>query len=152
MEHKKDIFDKLFSAKALRFAQPFYRKYKELLLYIFFGALTTLVSIGSFALLAKVFLWDALAANVLSWFLSVFTAFVTNRTWVFPSGARKRFLPQMLSFYLGRTATLGAEELLLFVFVTLLQQDAMVVKLLSQIVILILNYIISKLFIFKHSR
>lgn len=152
MEHKKDIFDKLFSAKCLRFLFPFYRKFKEQLLYIFFGGVTTLVSIGSFALFTAGLGWNAHVGNVLSWLLSVFTAFLTNRIWVFPGGAKGRFLPQMLIFYLGRTATLAAEELILLVFVTLWKQNAMVVKLLSQIVILILNYIISKLFIFKHSR
>ncbi len=152
MEQKKDIFDRLFSAKCLRFFFPFYSKYKEQLLYIFFGGVTTLVSLGSFALFTGVFGWNALSANVLSWLLSVFTAFITNRTWVFPGNKKGRFLPQMLSFYLGRTATLAAEEGILLVFVTLLAQNALVVKLCAQIVILILNYIISKLFIFKHSR
>jgi len=152
MEQNKDFFDRLFSAGCLQSLFPFYRKHKEPLLYIFFGGVTTLVSIGSFALFAQGFGWNALLANVLSWLLSVFTAFITNRTWVFSGSAKGRFFPQMLTFYLGRTATLAAEELILFVFVTLLEQNALVVKLLSQILILILNYIISKLFIFKHSR
>lgn len=152
MEHKKDLFDKLFSTKCLRFFYPFYCKFKEQLLYIFFGGITTLVSLGSFALFANFFGWNPLLANVLSWVLSVFTAFITNRTWVFSGGAKARFLPQMLSFYLGRTATLAAEEAILLVFVTLLAQNALVVKLIAQIVILILNYIISKLFVFKRSR
>ena len=152
MEQNKDIFDRLFSAKCLVFFFPFYSRHKELLLYIFFGGVTTLVSLGSFALFSNFFGWDALIANVLSWLLSVFTAFITNRTWVFSGGTKGPFFPQMLSFYLGRTATLAAEEGILFIFVTLLQQNALAVKLCAQILILILNYIISKLFIFKHSR
>ena len=152
MEQKKDIFDKLLSAKCLRPFFPFYSKYKEQLLYIFFGGVTTLVSLGSFSLFTRFFGWNALTANVLSWLFSVFTAFITNRIWVFSGDVKSRFLPQMLSFYLGRTATLAAEELILLVFVTLLRQNAMAVKLVAQIVILILNYIISRVFIFKHSR
>ena len=152
MEQNKDIFDRLFSARCLSHFFPFYRKYKEPLLYIFFGGVTTLVSIGSFALFTQGFAWNALGANVLSWVLSVFTAFITNRTWVFSDGTKGPFFSQMLSFYLGRTATLAAEEGILFVFVTLLEQNAVLVKLFAQILILILNYIISKLFIFKHSR
>ena len=71
---------------------------------------------------------------------------------MFPGGTKGRLLYQLFSFYLGRTATLAAEELILLVFVTCLQANALAVKLLSQIVILILNYIISKLFIFKQKR
>ena len=135
----------------MKHIKGFFCQYREQILYIFFGVLTTLVSIGSFALFTQGFGWNALLANVLSWVLAVFTAFVTNRTWVFID-AKGRFLPQMLTFYLGRTATLATEELLLFLLVTCLGWHAMVVKLLAQVLILILNYIISKVFIFKHSR
>ena len=152
MEQKKDIFDRLFSAKCLRFFYPCYCKYKEPLLYIFFGAVTTLVSLGSFAVFTRVFAWNALAANVLSWVLAVFTAFITNRIWVFSGSREGNFGKLLLSFYLGRTATLAMEEGLLFLFVTCLQQDALLIKLLAQILILLLNYVISKLFIFKKSR
>ena len=151
MEQKKDIFDRLFSARCLRFFYPIYQKHKEPLLYIFFGGVTTLVSLGSFALFVRVFAWNELVANVLSWVLSVFTAFITNRIWVFSGSREGSFGKQLLSFYLGRTATLALEEGLLLLFVTWLQQDALLIKLLAQILILILNYIISKLFIFKKS-
>lgn len=152
MEQNKDLFDRLFSAKCLRRFLPCYRRYKEPLLYIFFGAVTTLVSIGTFALFTRLFGWNALLANVLSWVLSVFTAFITNRLWVFSGSREASFCKQLLSFYLGRTATLAVEEGLLLLFVTVLQMDALLIKFLSQIVILILNYVISKLFIFKKSR
>lgn len=152
MEQNKDLFDRLFSAKCLQRFLPCYRRYKEPLLYIFFGAVTTLVSLGTFALFTRLFGWNALLANVLSWVLSVFTAFITNRLWVFSGSRKESFGKQLLSFYLGRTATLALEEGLLLLFVTVLQLDALLIKFLSQIVILILNYVISKLFIFKKSR
>lgn len=148
MENKKDIFDRIFSAKPLRFAQPFYARYKEQLLYLFFGALTTAVSIGVYALFTQVIPCDALIANVISWIFAVLFAFLTNRTWVFQAEGQS-FLRQLLTFYLGRVATLLVEEAMLFVFVKLLHMDGMVIKLIAQVVIVILNYVISKLFIFR---
>lgn len=149
MENKKDIFDRIFSARLLRFAQPAYTKYKEQLLYLFFGALTTVISIAVFALFTEVIPCDELVANILSWILAVLFAFLTNRTWVFQSAAGKRFGKQMVSFYLGRVATLLIEEALLLVFVKWLLWDGMIVKIAAQVIIVVLNYVISKLFIFK---
>ena len=149
MPRKPDIFDRLFSAKCLGFAKPFYEKYKEQLLYLFFGARTTFVSIGSFALFTQVIPCDELIANVISWILAVLFAFLTNRTWVFRGAAEESFWGQMLSFYLGRVTTLLIEEALLLIFVKWLLLDGMLVKIAAQIVVLVLNYVISKLFIFK---
>lgn len=149
MENKKDIFDRIFSARLLRFARPVYTRYKEQLLYLFFGALTTVISIGVFALFTKVIPCDELVANILSWILAVLFAFLTNRTWVFQSAAGESFGKQMVSFYLGRVATLLIEEALLLVFVKWLLWDGMIVKIAAQVIIVVLNYVISKLFIFK---
>ena len=78
-------------------------------------------------------------------------AFLTNKTWVFSSpGQEKSFLALMLSFYAGRLLTLGVEELLLFVFITWLGFNSMVVKILAQIVVIVLNYVISKLLVFRN--
>lgn len=147
MQQKPDIFDRIFSIKLLGFAQPLYQKYKEQLLYLFFGVLTTVVSIGSFALFTKVIPCDELIANVISWFLAVLFAYLTNRTWVFQSTSQS-FWGQMLTFYLGRVTTLLIEEALLLIFVKWLLWDGLLVKVAAQIVVLILNYVISKLFIF----
>ena len=148
MQPKPDIFDRIFSWRILSFARPFYQKYKQVLLYLFFGALTTAVSLGSFALFTFVIPCDELIANIISWLLAVLFAFFTNRTWVFQS-TDQGFWQQMLSFYLGRVSTLLIEEALILIFVKWLLWDAMAVKIAAQIIVLILNYVISKLFIFK---
>lgn len=151
MENKKDIFDRIFSAKILRFVQPIYVKYNEQLLYVFFGGLTTVFSILVFAFFTKVVPCDELIANIISWILAVLFAFLTNRTWVFQAATGERFGKQMLSFYLGRVATLLIEEMIFLIFVKWLLWDAMFVKIVAQIIIIVLNYVISKLFIFKKS-
>ena len=148
MEEKKDIFDRLFSLKPFCIVQPFYQKYKEQLLYLFFGALTTAVSLGTFYLFTAVIPLDPLIANILSWIFAVLFAFLTNRTWVFAS-TDQPFFRQMVSFFLGRVSTLLMEEMILLVFVTWLQLNAMAIKIAAQVLVLIMNYVISKLFVFK---
>ena len=149
MEEKKDIFDRLFSLKPFCIVQPFYQKYKEQLLYLFFGGLTTVISIAVFSFFTLVVPCDELIANLISWIVAVMFAFLTNRTWVFQSDSRQSFFKQMQSFYLGRVATLGVEELILLVFVKFLSVNAMLVKIVAQIVVIVLNYFVSKWFVFR---
>ena len=142
-----DIFDRIMSIKAFDKIRPFYRKNKEALLYLFFGGLATVLSIALFALFCL--FTNELVANVLSWIITVLFAFWTNRTWVFTGEKTGTVWQQMVSFYAGRLATLGAEELLLWIFITMLHLPPMAVKVAAQIVVIVLNYVISKLWIFK---
>lgn len=151
MENKKDIFDKIMELPGFRFFQPLYKKYKEILLYLFFGCLTVLVSIVSYAIFNLIFKIPALIANIISWILAVLFAFYTNRIWVFraSTNSKRDFLRQMFSFFSGRFVTLIIEELILFLFITNLHYGSMEVKIVAQIVVVILNYIISKLWVFN---
>ena len=148
MKNKKDIFDRIMSFKIFSPLYPFYEKYKEILLYLFFGAVTTAVSILSFAFF-EYLAFDELIANIFSWILSVFIAFITNTIWVFDDTLKSGFVPKIFKFYTGRVSTLIIEELLLFVFIKLLLLNSLAVKCAAQVVVVILNYIISKLFVFK---
>ena len=126
-------------------------KYKEQLLYLFFGGLSFLVSISTFAYFEKVININELLNNILSWIVTVLFAFLTNRVWVFSSKTKnwKEFVRQMYSFYMGRVVTLVIEELILLIFVTWLNLNSIVVKLIAQVLVIILNYIISKFVVFK---
>ena len=147
---KKDIFDRIMFLPGLRNVYDLYAKYKSILLYIFFGGLTTVVSIGSFILFDHGLRMDPLAANVLSWICAVSFAYVTNRVWVFASKAKgTKILKEMGAFFAGRLLTLGLEEILLLVFVTWLAFDSTLIKVLAQIVVLVLNYVISKVLVFR---
>ena len=150
MDEKKDIFDRLMGLRPFRPLRPFYVKYKEPLLDLFFGGLTTLISIFVFWLFNSPLGLNELVANLISWLLAVLFAFLTNKTWVFQSGGQEKgFLSLMLSFYAGRLVTLGVEELLLLVFITWLGFNSMAVKIVAQIVVIVLNYVISKLLVFS---
>ena len=145
-----DIFDRLMGLPGLRIFQPFYAAHKEVLLYLFFGGLTTVISIVSFALFMYLGM-DELLANIPSWIIAVMFAFVTNRIWVFraPTSGAAEFLRQMASFFAGRVATLLMEELILFVFITKLGLWSLGVKIAAQFAVIVAKYVISKLFVFR---
>ena len=147
----RDIFDRIMDWKLFRPLRPFYSAHKEVLLYLFFGGLTTLVSILMFAFFTIALGIDVLWSNVLSWILAVSFAYVTNRTWVFVSRADTRagVVREIASFFGGRVATLLMEEALLYVFITRLGLPAMPVKIAAQAAVIAANYVISKLFVFK---
>lgn len=144
----RDIFDRIMSLPVLRKLYKPYEKHKELLLYIFFGGLATVVSIGTFVLFDA--FMNELIANVISWVITVGFAYLTNRTWVFCSQVRGRAVwKEMITFYGGRLLTLAMEEGILLVFVTWLAFPGTAVKIAGQVLVLIGNYVISKLLIFK---
>lgn len=153
-ENRDDIFDRIMRLPLLVTFEPFYKKHKEVLLYLFFGGVVTLVSIGTFQFFYAVFKINELIANVISWVISVLVAYITNRTWVFRSTANTKsaVTVEMLGFFGGRAATLLIEELIILVFVTFLKFNSLAVKLAAQIVVIVLNYIFSKLLIFKNKK
>ena len=148
---KKDIFDRIMDRRIMKPFRGFYAAHKEVLLYLFFGGLTTLVSIVIFALFYQRMGINELWANVLSWIAAVLFAYVTNRTWVFSEKADTRagILRETAAFFAGRLATLGVEELILLVFITWLGLPSVPVKLAAQVAVIVLNYVVSKFFVFR---
>ncbi len=128
-----------------------YFKYKEVINYLFFGGCTFLVSIVSFYLFNKVCGFNEHVANVISWILAVSFAYVTNKKYVFESKTveKKDLLKEIGSFVSARILTLVMEEFILLVGVNMLHIDSMVVKIVAQVVVIVANYFLSKLFIFK---
>ena len=151
MEERKDIFDKIMMLPGLRILNPFYKKNKEVLLYLFFGGLTFLVSVISYAYFNVTLGINELVANIISWVLAVAFAFFTNRIWVFqaPTKTVSQFLMQLIRFFMGRVATLVVEEVILLVFITILGFNSMAVKVIAQVIVIVLNYVISKLVVFR---
>lgn len=151
MQSREDIFDKIMHLPLLNGLEPFYKKNKEVLLYLFFGALAFCVSISTYAFFNVLLDLNELVANILSWVITVLFAFFTNRVWVFNSNTSnlKEFLKQMIAFFGGRILTLIIEEVILFVFITLLSFSSMAVKVVAQIIVILLNYVISKILVFR---
>lgn len=131
-----------------------YNRYREQILYLVFGGLTTLISIITYAVFTELADINILIANILSWIISVAVAYATNKSVVFRSDKKgvAQVLNEALSFYAGRLLTLLIEEAILFVFIDLANLPNMPVKIIAQIIIIVLNYIISKVFIFKKTK
>ena len=124
-----------------------FKKYKEPLLYIVFGIATTLVNFVAYFLLSKLGITTAIS-TILAWLLSVIFAFFTNRKYVFKA-EKNGFFNQLFSFFSMRIATGAIDVLIMILFVDVLEFNDLLIKLLSNVLVIILNYIFSKFLVFK---
>ncbi len=129
-------------------------KYKEVVLYLIFGVLTTLVNFAVYTALLYVVSepdYMLLVNNAVAWLVAVVFAFVVNKWIVFGSKTteKKALGREILSFVGARVLSLVAEEIIFGVFVVWLGMNDLVFKIVAQIVVIVMNYIFSKLFIFK---
>lgn len=127
-----------------------FHKYKEALLYLFFGGCTTLVNIISFMIFRK-FHIEKYISNGLAWFLSVLFAFITNKLFVFESKGKKtsESLREGISFFGFRVFSLLFDMGIIYVLIDLLSVNELFSKIVSNIFVIIINYVFSKLFVFK---
>ncbi len=130
-----------------------WEKYRGIFLYLFFGGVTTAVNVVVYWLCYEVLGVPNVPATVLAWVLSVAVAYLTNKLWVFES---KSFAPEVLwpelgKFVAARAATGLLDLAVMFVCVDMLGWPGTPVKLASNVVVIVLNYVFSKLLIFKKS-
>ena len=133
-----------------------YHKNEELWNYLIVGGLTTVVSLATYYLCVLTFLnpnnaFELQIANIISWIIAVAFAYVTNRVFVFKS-KEKNIKKEATSFVASRITTLLLEMLTMFILVTLLTFNDKISKIIAQIIVIIGNYIISKLFVFKKNK
>ncbi|MDE5772503.1 MAG: GtrA family protein [Ruminococcus sp.] len=135
--------------------QDIYYKYEEKWMYLLFGGLTTVISIVSkfiiFAVIPDNPKWENTTGVVISWILAVTFAFFTNKKYVFKSETKTKeeFWKTFFSFYGGRVSTLIMEWAIFAVFCDWLHLNQKLITLLSQVLIFVANYVISKLFVFR---
>lgn len=133
-----------------------YKKYKELINYLIFGVLTTVISLAVYYLSIFTFLNSDIAiqlqiANIISWVAGVTFAYFTNRKFVFESTTTNK-LQEATKFVSSRVTTLLLDMFIMWLFVTILHFNDRVMKLVSQVIIIIGNYILSKLLVFKNNN
>ncbi|MEE0902291.1 MAG: GtrA family protein [Methanobrevibacter sp.] len=121
---------------------------KELILYVVFGALTTLVNIVIYYIFAKFFGINYLISNVIAWIISVLLAYVTNRIWVFES-KNTNIIKELTLFFMGRLFSGVVDTGLMYLFIDLLSIGDLISKIIIQIIVIISNYVISKIIVFK---
>lgn len=124
---------------------------KGLILYLIFGVLTTIINLATFYFCIKLFNINELISNVIAWIIGVVFAFITNKYIVFESKEKKLFIKELFTFTSSRLITLLMEELILLIFITLLNFNAFIIKSIAQILVIVFNYILSKFFVFKKS-
>lgn len=127
-----------------------YYKYKEIINYLIVGGLTTLVSIGSYAAF-RFFINSYVVCTVLSWITAVLFAYVTNRIFVFESKDKKIFI-EFIKFIGCRLLTLGSELLTMWILVDLLKINDMISKIAVQFIVVVLNYVFSKILVFRKPK
>ena len=134
-----------------------YIKYKEIINYLIFGILTTLVNLITkyillFTILNPTNGFQLQIAIIISWIAGVLFAYFTNRKFVFESKNQNK-LKEFISFVVARIATLLLEMFIMWFFVTLLKLNSdlyvVIFTLVAQVAVVIGNYIFSKLFVFK---
>ena len=127
------------------------KKYKFIILYGIFGVLTTIVNIATYGILYRCFDVSNIVSNIIAWVMSVLFAFVTNKLWVFESKSFNfsLFIKELGSFTVCRLATGVLDLGIMFLGVDLLEGPAMILKVVSNIIVIILNYVMSKFFVFK---
>lgn len=127
-----------------------YQRYREVIDYTIFGGLTTLVNIVAFYFFDTVLGWPYLIANAIAIILSILFAYVTNKLFVFKSDTAD-FRETALEFFrfIGFRLLSGVADMLaMWVLVDLITMDTNIAKFLTQFIVVVLNYIFSKFFIF----
>lgn len=130
-----------------------YIKYKEIINYLIFGFLTTLISLCVYYFLTMTILnvessIQLQCANTISWCVGVLFAYFTNRSFVFESNNKNK-KKEFITFTTSRLSTLFLDMAIMFLFVTLLKYNDQIIKLISQVLVIVGNYLLSKLIVFK---
>lgn len=123
---------------------------REILLYVLFGAFTTLINTVAYWVLYYVASVSNTMSTIISWLLAVIFAYITNKIWVFEKG-NKSTLKEATEFFASRISTGVLDLIIMYVAVELLFIEGGVVKIISNVIVIILNYLLSKLFVFKKS-
>ncbi len=137
----------LLIAKGFEIYDNLSKNLKETLNYLIVGFLTTVVSIVSYNLFRFV-ISNITVCTILSWICAVLFAYVTNRIFVFNS-KEKNILKEVTNFTLSRIFSLVVEIVVMFILASVLLINDRIAKILVQFIIVVLNYITSKLFVFK---
>ncbi|MCI8388850.1 MAG: GtrA family protein [Clostridiales bacterium] len=126
-------------------------KYRELISYVFFGGLTTLVNWGVYFIFNDVVNIHYQAAQWIAWVAAVIFAFVVNKRYVFNDNdmTKQGLARQTLEFFGVRLISNGVESLLLALMVETMHMSSNISKIIVSVITVILNYFASKLWIFR---
>lgn len=132
-----------------------YLKYKEIINYLIFGGLSTVVNFATYFIVSRVIGIDEVVSSGISWFCAVLFAYITNKIFVFESktDSLKQTVIEMIKFFLSRILSgilcdVGTFALM----VKVLNINDIISKIVTQVMVIVVNYIFSKLIIFKKDK
>lgn len=126
-------------------------KHKAFIFYGVFGVLSTLINWGTYYLCYKIIGLPNIPSTIIAWVLSVSVAFITNKVWAFESKSfeKKVLIREMWTFFSTRLATCALDVLIMYVTVDLLKWNALLWKMISNVIVILLNYVFMKFVVFK---
>lgn len=129
------------------------RGWWKIFTYLFFGGLATLVNVISYMISFNIGLnWQI--SNTISWICSVLFAFITNKLWVFHSKTNnlKDLLLEFIKFIIARIISYGLDMFFMYLLIDGIKTNDLFAKIITQVIVVIMNYFFSKFFIFKISN
>ena len=131
-----------------------FKTLKHLFLYGIFGILTTLFNIFLYYFFTRIFNFDVVFSTILAWVCAVLFAYYTNKKYVFESktDSLNAKIHEIFYFFLCRFATGFIDVIIMYIFVSLLAFNDVIIKTVSNIIVIIFNYIGSKIFVFNNSK
>ena len=123
----------------------------QTILYVIFGILTTIVNLISYYFFSNIMSINYLISNMISWIISVLFAYITNKFYVFNSKDKSKdiIIKEFIKFVNCRLTSGIIEMILLFLLVDIIKVNDVISKLVIGVIVVILNFIFSKLFVFK---
>ena len=128
-----------------------YKKYKMPILYLIFGGLTTILNIATYFIFYNVFKISNVTSTIIAWIIGVIFAFITNKIYVFESKSKSIFY-ELTTFLACRLATGVIDLGIMYLTVDILKLNGLLMKIISNIIVIILNFVFSKLIVFKKDR
>ena len=137
--------------RRLRVLKKLFVRYRDIISYLFFGVCTTLINLIVYYACAHPFHLSTAVSTVTAWLLSVLFAFITNKLWVFESKSWKSnvVIREAASFFLCRLATGIMDLVIMLVSVDIFGWNDLLMKIISNVLVVIINYVASKLLIFR---
>ncbi len=134
--------------------KDFLKKYRDVLSYLFFGGLTTVVNYLVYLPCYNLLQLSAAVSNVIAWIFAVAFAYLTNKPFVFKSHdwSREAVMPELAKFVGCRIGSGLLETALIFLTVDLLTWNGNIMKLVLSVLVVILNYFGSKLLVFRTKK
>ena len=126
-----------------------FAKYKSIITYGIFGVLTTIINIVCYQVLYSQVHISNVVSNIIAWVIAVAFAYVTNKIWVFES---KSLEPEIWKFVTCRLATGALDLAIMYIGVDIMHGPSLILKIVSNVIVILLNYVASKIIIFKQEE